>query len=204
MSFFVALQYVRTREFRDTIADGSRKLAGAAMKFVPPEQRDQFSQMSNIAATKNRRKLAHLDFIIDPDVLQDFSGILSNHIWVVGLNHTSHTLYTSDHPVVRLPHTKHPFLGNAGLGSPGIEVAVPLSSTHILFLWEREYFGAYAKLEGRCVELEDANAECYNSAQVKQSHRQIYCAHDDFEVAREVCRRWPRVCSPTRDRVRTN
>jgi hypothetical protein len=204
MSFFVALQYVRTREFRDTIAEGSKKFAEAVMKFVPPEQRDEFSQMSTITPTKNRRTLAHLDFMIDPDVLRDFSGILSNHIWVVGLNHTSHALYTSDHPVVRLPHTKHPFLGNAGLGSPGIEIAVPLSSTHILFLWEKEYFKAYEKLENRCVQLEEANIKCYNSAQVKQSHRQIYCAHDDFDVAREVCRRWPRVCSPDRDRLRTN
>jgi Protein of unknown function (DUF4238) len=139
----------------------------------------------------------------DPEVLADFSAILQSHIWLVGLNHTSHGLYTSDHPVVRLPHLTHSFLGNAGLGSPGIEIALPLSSTHILFLWERRYFNAYAKLEGKCIELEEANVEHYNSAQVKQSHRQIYCAHDDFDVAREVCRRWPRVCSPDRDRVRT-
>ena len=204
MSFFVALQYVRTREFRDTIADGSNKFAEAVMKFVPPDQRDEFSRMSNIPATKNRRKLAHLDFIIDPDVLQDFSEVLSNHIWVVGLNKTSHALYTSDHPVVRLPHVTRPFRGNAGLGSHGIEIAVPLSSNHILFLREREYFKLYEGLEGRCIELNEANVECYNSLQVTQSHRQVYCANDDFDLAREVCKQWPRVCSPTRDRVSTN
>jgi len=46
MSFFVALRYVRTREFRDTIAEGPRKFAEAVMKFVPPQQRDEFSRMS--------------------------------------------------------------------------------------------------------------------------------------------------------------
>ena len=40
--------------------------------------------------------------MIDPDVLGEFSEVLHKHIWVVGFNNTSHALYTSDHPVVRI------------------------------------------------------------------------------------------------------
>jgi hypothetical protein len=204
MSFFVALQYIRTREFRETIADGAKKFEEAIIEFVPPEHREEFAKASNIAPTKNRKKLSHLDFIIDPDVLADFSGVLYNHIWVLGLNDTPHALYISDHPVVRLPHVKRPFRGNAGLNSRGIEIALPLSSTHILFLRERSHFKSYEPLEGRCIQLSEANVECYNSLQVMQSHRQVYCAKDDFDLAKDICKKSPRVCSPDRDRINTN
>jgi hypothetical protein len=42
MSLFIAVQYVRTREFRDTIADGTKKFAEAVRKLVPPDHLDEF------------------------------------------------------------------------------------------------------------------------------------------------------------------
>lgn len=204
MSFFIALQYVRTREFRNFMAEGAEKFAGAVMKFVPPELRDEFAQVSDFGATKNRKKLSHLNFIVDPDVLSDYSDVLYKHIWVIGLNHTTHALYTSDHPVVRLPHVRRPFRGNMGIACRGIEIALPLSSKHILFLCERSHFKAYEPLEGRCIELSQPNVECYNSLQVMQSHRQVYCVNDDFDLARDICKKSPCVSSPGRDRISVN
>ena len=153
---------------------------------------------------KNRKKLSHVDFIIDPDVLADFSDVLYNHIWVLGLNYTAHALYTSDHPVVRLPHVRRRFRGNMGLASQGIEIALPLSSTHILFLCERSHFKSYEQLEGRYIQLSEPNVECYNSLQVMQSHRQVYCANDDFDLAKDICKKSPRVSLPDRDRISVN
>ncbi|HMH42895.1 MAG TPA: DUF4238 domain-containing protein [Pyrinomonadaceae bacterium] len=204
MSFFIALQYIRTREFRNFMAEGAQKFAEAVMKFVPREQRDEFAQVSNLGTSKNRKKLSHLNFIVDPDVLSDYSDVLYKHIWVIGLNHTPHALYSSDHPVVRLPHVRRPFRGNMGIACRGIEIALPLSSKHILFLRERSHFKSYEPLEGRCIELSQPNVECYNSLQVTQSHRQVYCENDDFDLARDICARSPRVSSPLRDRITVN
>jgi len=204
MSFFIALQYIRTKEFRNFMAEGAEKFAKAVMKFIPPEQTDEFEQYSKVATAKNRKKLSHLSFIVDPDVLSEYSDVLYKHIWVIGLNHTTHALYTSDHPVVRLPHVRRPFRGNMGIACRGIEIALPLSSRHILFLRERSHFKSYEPLEGRCIELSEVNVECYNSLQVMQSDRQVYCANDDFDLARDICEKSPRVSSPLRDRISVN
>lgn len=202
MSFFVALQYIRTREFRDTMIDGSEKLKLVLKKFIPEEKQDEFFERP--FSDKTHSSLQHLDFMLDWDVLEDFSQKLYDHIWFVGLNFTAHDLYTSDHPVVRLPHMKHPFRGNAGLSSPGIEIALPLSSRQLLIMRERTAFKAFAKFERKWIRLEDENVTCYNSLQVLQSNRQVYCARDDFSVAKEVCRRWPEKCNPERERVKVN
>jgi hypothetical protein len=103
--------------------------------------------------------------------------------------------------MVRQAHKKHPVLRNIGIGSRGIEIAMPLSSAHILIFMERTHFAPLAKSDRKLVNLVEGNIEYYNSLQVRGCDRQIYCETDDFELARDFCRRWPEHCSEQRRRV---
>jgi hypothetical protein len=52
------------------------------------------------------------------------------------------------------------------------------------------------------VELTPEQVTDYNQLQVLRSSQRIFCAEDDFELAREVCERQPEVRDPNRPRVR--
>lgn len=200
LCFFVALQYLRTREFRLTIQDGLEQFETAIRKLVPEELVGKLLQGFRGATDANVR-MHHLSMMFDDEFVQSLTELMYEHIMVIGRINAEHKLYTSDNPMVRQPHQTHPFLGNAGIGSPGIEIAMPLSSQHILIFMERTYFAAWKKRDRQVVELQPPHVQYYNSLQVKNCERQVYCAEDDFDAAREFCRRWPERCAQQRRRV---
>jgi len=119
------------------------------------------------------------------------TNILCNHIWVVGKNNTKKPLYTSDNPVVWDTQKEFPPCRGVGLVSEGIEVAFPLTPRYILVLYERKFFTKYEKLDGKCIELNSENVKYYNSFQVYDSYRQIYCPSSDFNLAEDICNKNP-------------
>lgn len=171
--------------------------------LIPAEQMDEAFEGFRGLGEANIR-MHHLALLSDPEFLQTISGELYKHIWVLGHNQTQHALYSSDNPVVRRPHRRHPVLRYTGVASPGIEVAMPLGSNHILILMERSHFAAVAKFDRRSVNLTSEQVEYYNSLQVRGCERQIYCAENDFDLVREMCERWPDLCSAERRRVGAN
>ena len=200
LCFFVALQYLRTREFRRTIQDGLEQFEAALRNRIPADQVENFFEGFRGVTDANIR-MHHLSMMFDSEFVDGLTKMLYGHIMVIGKNLGQHSLYTSDNPMVRQPHRMHPFLGNAGIGSPGIEIAMPLSSNHILIFMERTHFAEWAKWDRKIVTLQPGHVEYYNSLQVKGCDRQVYCTEDDFDVAREFCRRWPRRCAEERRRV---
>lgn len=200
LCFFVALQYLRTREFRRTIQDGLEQFEEALRKRIPEDHLEEFFEGFRGVTDANIR-MHHLSMMFDSEFVDSLTKMLYEHILVVGNNRGEHKLYTSDNPMVRQPHKRHPFLGNAGIGSPGIEIAMPLSSDHILIFMERVHFADWAKWDRKVVNLKPEHVEYYNSLQVRGCDRQVYCAYDDFDVARDFCQRWPERCAEARRRV---
>jgi len=200
LCFFVTLQYLRTREFRLTIQDGLEQFEVAIRKMIPADQINKLLAGFRGSTDANIR-MHHLSMMFDDEFVNWLTNIMYHHILVIGKNDTGHKLYTSDNPLVRQPHKVHPFLGNAGIGSPGIELAMPLSSEITLIFMERTHFASWAKWDRKLVSLKPGHVEYYNSLQVKGCDRQVYCASEDFDVAREFCRRWPERCAEERRRV---
>jgi hypothetical protein len=124
-----------------------------------------------------------------------------NHTWVVGVNKTQQPLYTSDQPVVRFAHIDDPNLSNEGFASPGIEVAVPLDSDHILIMRDAKAPGGETANDGSIEDLNEDRVEAYNHMQVEQSRRQTYCRDDKFDLASEMCAADPELTLPTGNKV---
>jgi hypothetical protein len=200
LCFFVALQYLRTREFRLTIQDGLEQFEAAIRKRVPVDQIDLFFEGFR-GVNEVDVRMHHLSLMLNNEFVDELTTLLYGHILVIGQNHSQHKLYTSDNPMVRHAHKRHPVLRNIGIGSRGIEIAMPLSSDHILIFMERTHFAPLAKSDRKLVNLVEGNIEYYNSLQVRGCDRQVYCETDDFELARDCCRRWPERCAAQRRRV---
>lgn len=200
LCFFVALQYLRTREFRLTIQDGLEQFEAVIRKRIPPDQIDFFFEGFR-GVNEVDVRMHHLSLMLDNKFVDELTALLYGHIMVIGRNRSNHKLYTSDNPMVRQAHRRHPVLRNVGIGSPGIEIAMPLSSDYILIFMEKSHFAPLAKSDRTVVDLVEGNIEYYNSLQVRGCDRQVYCAENDFDVARDFCDRWPERCAEQRRRI---
>jgi len=139
--------------------------------------------------------------MLDTDILAALTATLQQHIWIVGVNETDLPFFTSDHPVVRIPHLKDAVLSLSGLRSPGIEIAFPLGPKYILMLCERTVHNAAVNLDRKRLSMTRDNLTYYNSHQVRQSTRFVYSRTSSFDLRREMLLQDPRLSEIDRPRV---
>ncbi len=203
ISFYLANQIVRTKEFRKQTVEihlkAYHEILMRSVAVEPPEWKDV---PFNVKLREGGEAAIHAETILDKDFVLKLADILHNHIWIVGINRTPMSFYTSDHPIARHAHVEHPFFGMSGYASRGIEVAYPLSPRFLLSMCERTFFADFADKDGQTLDLAaDDNITYYNAEQVFSSDRFLYCERDDFAFAKRVCDKEPDFRNPTRDRV---
>jgi hypothetical protein len=183
---FVMFQIIRTKEHRESMHQGinqfQEKLAESGWLS------DELIAAMRADDSAERVKQTHLEQIfLNTDFKVNLTEILNSHIWLVFKNITDTLYYTSDHPVVKTPHLHRPFRNDNGYKSEGIEIAMPLSSTHLLVLYERTMFKDYEGYENEILVHHDPqNVIYFNAMQVSQSYRGIYCAEKQFDLAMEM------------------
>jgi Protein of unknown function (DUF4238) len=155
LAIFLAYQIVRSKEFRQTYSENKKAATQALVDIVASSYDEEYELGSITAAPKHEfQSLEHASIIFGEFPLQ-LAGILSSHIWFVGVNMTSYPFYTSDHSIVKWTHYNHPVLGTEGYGSEGIEVAIPLSKRLIVVLAERNYHQHLLGWEKRFIPMLD-------------------------------------------------
>jgi Protein of unknown function (DUF4238) len=203
---YLVIQWMRGREHRERIRQQREKLTLAQFKHFckmnHPDIPEDFDKYVELTYNKQLAAAEQMQSLIDGDYIESVGLDLLKHIWVVGINRTMQPFYTSDNPVIKMPHILAPGRSLSGFRSQGIEIAFPLSSTHILVMYERHHHHqAYGRMENTVNRLNAFGVERYNQYQVKQSYRQVFCTKKEFEQAEGVCRRFPEVCDPNRNRV---
>lgn len=148
-------------------------------------------------------KEQHIESILLGDELREtLSEILFDHIWILYKNGTTYPFYTSDNPIVKHAHIKDDLISNDGFGSPGIEIAFPLSPDYILVMADREYFEEYEDLDGKIILIDNLeNIKYYNSLQVTSSYRQILSNMNDFYMVEEIFKIAPEAFTLKRKRI---
>ena len=203
LSHFIVLQLLRTREFRNTLRELQTKVAQDIGQRLVHLKEGQGRYRVKVEFDDSTWPLEQAKLMFDPAKTRELIRILNNHIWHVGVNETEFPFYTSDNPIVRQAHIDHPFLGGIGLQSPGVEIAVPLSPRIILILCHRGTFKRNEIYEGKPIQLVADNITHYNSLQVGQSNRYIYCSNDNFALVEQMCMDEPDLCRPDRTRIGT-
>jgi hypothetical protein len=198
---FLVMQWMRTKTYRDTAYEMIQKF-GQSLVDELVELNYPGSKVRFCVDQKGMSAL-HTQQIFDQKLVERMADAIERHYWVIGTNDTGHLFYTSDHPVVRRGN-KRGQDGRllVGAADPGIEFAFPLDSRHILLILERTHFAAWRRHDAMTVKLPPEQISEYNELQVMRSCQRVYCAEDDFDVAREVCAAHPGVRDPNRPRVR--
>lgn len=198
----VALQWMRTKTYRDTAHEILQKFGQAEaddlIRLNFPGQEPKVK----VTFPKETMAAVQAEHMLNPDTLLRMARGLDKLIWVIGINNTGRSFYTSDHPVVRRGNCRDAGGPLVGINDRGVEFAFPLDSRHVLRLLDRRHFKEWRDRDGRVVELTADEVGDLNGLQVRRSCQRVYCSTDDFEPAKQVCKVEPAVCDPNRPRVR--
>lgn len=206
MATFMAVQFLRTPRARRLAVD-LHLMANKISFFnflgeAHPElaQRIQ-NPLKEIGMTLDKEQwpYVHAMLLLNIDLIEELASTLQRHIWLVSAQSTTRTLFTSDNPIIKLPHAKHPVLKMSGLSSPGIQIVYPLSPKHTLNLFERTFWKRFERFDQQVLDvpMTDANVDFDNSIQVQHSARFIYSSDGDFGLAREMCSETPELRNPS-------
>jgi hypothetical protein len=199
IAHFLLMQFCRTLNFREIL--------GSAMQTMTDLWVEQYNKSASEPITSPQMEMSpllHAQIMFGGSMLRDVYPLLFDYIWIIGDSQTNQPFYTSDAPVIR--HGENGLTPDqaAGFGSLGVEIYLPLSSRYILLIFDDRWFSPiFAKLEtgdGDVWQLKPEEVDYYNSYQVNDSRRQVYCRDDAFDVARKMVDEAPEIgdLSPSR------
>lgn len=199
LAFFMAIQIMRTKEFRDTQAEIMEAATYDLLKTEYPKDANNYE----VRIDPKTMAFDHADIMFDPELQITIMDILTQHIWMVGINNTKFPFYTSDAPIVKITHKEDPQgkISYAGLGAEGIQIAFPLSPHYILLLYDRNYHRKQHANENKLITLNERLVKRYNCYQVAQSNRQVFCPSSSFELIEEMLIDSPEIFSEKKTRV---
>lgn len=183
LSLLIAYQIVRSKEFRESLLE-TKEGAMLGLAETLAKMYDENYKYGTISIKKKHEfpSIEHAQIILGDFPLK-LAKSLEGHCWVVGVNNTDIPFYTSDNPVIKAAHKRHPIISYEGYGSEGIEIALPISPRHILIIYERSFHKDFLEFENLFIPIIDVqNVIYYNSLQVYQSNRQIYCHDKKFHL----------------------
>ena len=125
--------------------------------------------------------------ILDFHQLEDAARQLSNLTWLFGLNKTHQLFYTSDNPIGRKAHVRHPHISMTGLNSKGVEFFFPLSPDLILIMFDGDYHWQLKNFERKIIEIYTTEEiDYYNSLCATQCSRCVFSADGDFSLINDL------------------
>lgn len=191
-SLFIAIQIIRTKLFRDTLCAISEKLIETMTYKSQMNEKDALPREAfKISVDKEYVKLQHNRMILDPKMALEFAKVLVEHIWVIYVNKTNTPFYTSDNPVVNIPHKHDTFLSYGGLNSEGIEILFPISSNLLLGMYHAKTYNNIFTDRKYMAVNDHKSLEYFNRAQVVHSQRYIFSISNNFDLAEKICREKP-------------
>jgi len=195
LAYFIILQELRTREFREMIGDMITQLGE---RLSRERLSENFKNEVERVSKKGYPKEFQLDFIAEN--LPGLGDILNNMKWVLLVNGTANPYWTSDHPVNRNnPIDLAPY-GNLGLRSPGIEIYFPLSTRLALMICDPS--GPGHLFPNKFNVTNEQNVIFQNHLQVKTSTRHILSPNKDFSLAQRMLKEHPEIGITHRQRMR--
>lgn len=191
-SLFVSIQIIRTKSFRDTLSATFEKFIETMTYKSQMNDEDALPKEAfKVTVDKEYVKLQHNGMVLDPEMALEFAKVLAKHIWVIYVNKTNTPFYTSDDPVVNVPHKHDTFLSYGGLNSEGIEILFPISSNLLLGMYHADTYNDVFTDRKYMAVNDNKWVEYFNRAQVVHSQRCVFSISNDFDLAEKICRENP-------------
>ena len=192
LAFFMAIQIIRTKTFRDTVNQTVEK---TMQTLLYKQQMDNENALPkeyfDVQANKDYIKLQHLSMLLDEESTLHIADTLLKHIWVMYVNKTDNPFYTSDTPIISIPHKKDKFMTYSGLNSEGIEIVFPISPKLLIALYDTKWHSLVH--QDRTFEIlnHKEQVDYYNQNQVAHCFRCIFSKRDNFDLAKDLCKKYP-------------
>jgi hypothetical protein len=177
VSLFIALQSVRTKEFRASIKEMGGKMMTELVKSNP-----QFKNLDFKVIMKDELAQVLQAQTIVSDAVPQFGYIIGNSVWTLLLNRTKVPFWTSDNPVALYNPIDYGEMGGLGFAVRGIQTHFPLSSKLLLLALDpRSYPDTPVKV------VKDPRTISYeNEFQLYNATRFVMSSTDDFSTAKEL------------------
>lgn len=183
LSVYLAYQFIRTKRIRQDILRSAENIVEFARNLGATEEAVEKIRLRNEAANR-----IHNRMLLDKDHILQISYLIHRLVWVLAINRTNLSLFTSDNPIGLRGHNKKKpaFLGT-GLASSGVELCYPLAPDLILVMVDGEYHTQFASDDRHYTEfVKNENIEYYNSITSMQSERIIISCNDDFSLLQKI------------------
>lgn len=200
LSDFVILQYLRTNDFRKNSIDLFEKITKKFVTLIHNKNTgNDIENKIEIKMKDSDHVPYHARFMFDKNLIENLKDILLSHYYIIVQNDTCTDLYTSDSPIILKSHNKEPMSNSTrGFLSPGIEIFLPIASNIVISYYEKNYFEKLITHNGNIIEGKSTHIEYYNSLQVLEAQRYIYCQSNNFEFAKKVLQEFPDAANPSR------
>lgn len=189
LSLHLALQYIRVKSVRNSIADTEDCLRQALADMKAPQE-----LVDRYTVPESQLPYIHGSMILDSKEIENISKSFFSLTWILQINRTPKPFFTSDSPIGTEAHIHHPFMSMAGLKSRGVEAYFPLSPNLMLLMYDGEYHTELSSSDRRVVELYDGRiVDFMNERCVVHTDGCIYSITNDFSVIDEMLKKDPRV-----------
>lgn len=178
----VSHQHMRTRKFREIVKQASEH----TLDHVDDTRADVARDLVGPGTSEQGAKEWQTQLMAN--AIRGFADILYRMNWTLFVNETTHSLWTSDHPVaVFNPLYPEPD-PERGIERRGSKIHFPLSPDLVLGFFDLK---AYPVLPNQQELAEKEHVDFQNKLQVGHSHRQVYAPMDGFGFAREMIEKHP-------------
>ena len=189
LSYYLALQIVRTKFTRNAIRDSADCLTQILMDMKIPEK-----HIDKYRVSKEELKYIHSKMIFDKKRMGEICKSLFDFVWIFLVNRTEQLFYTSDNPIGTEAHVEDQFFPMNGLNSPGVEAFFPLSPRVMLVMLDRKYHRKARRWERKAKVFNDSLiVNGYNARCVVNAERCVFSSEGDFSVIEKMLEMHPNV-----------
>jgi len=186
IALFVALQFIRTRDYREFVKEASGKFLTEFMKRELNIKDSDFKVIMNEEAARAFQAKAILEEV--PYI----ATFLGNYNWSTAVNRTRLPYWTSDNPVALFNPINYRDQGNLGFNVRGIQVHFPLTRDVVLVMLDP----TSSNLPPITLLRRDIDVEFENNLQMRNSDRFVISSAPDFAYARRVLKEHPELAKP--------
>jgi hypothetical protein len=177
ISVFVALQYVRTKEFRAWLKEFGEKLVTEMIRSNSKFKNAKFK----ITMKPELARVLQAERIVD-DTIPQLGHRLGHSLWALLLNKTNVPFWTSDNPVALFNPIDYGDKSGVGFAVKGIQVHFPLNSKLLLLILDPTTY----KIPPVNAVNDEESVVYENKLQLYNATRFVVSSIDDFSMGKKM------------------
>ncbi len=187
----IAIQYLRLPNIRDKYWSAQKKaqkirneLAVAAKKAYTDMDID-CSEITALNRDDDYAPVLHSEIFLDETIIAGIQDQLVKKIWKYRTVKDD-AVYTSDNPILTIPHFENQTFFHEGFGMKGVEIIIPISKNILLTIWDEECFFDLKSENNKFTVLTDQELRRYNCYQYILANDEVYSSKKDFKLIEQL------------------